>query len=78
LLLITRGIDHSQLASGTGLSLSLVRKIAAGKREPTPRAIARLETFFGRRIFSTPAQYRARVNSERPPDVSSGHSAITV
>jgi transcriptional regulator with XRE-family HTH domain len=60
LLLVDRGLELEELATSTGLSLSLVKKIASGDRAPTLRTAARLENFFNVRIFSMPASYRAR------------------
>jgi transcriptional regulator with XRE-family HTH domain len=59
LLLVDRDLQLEDLARGTGLSLSLIEKIATGHRRPTPRTAARLENFFGVRIFSPPSRYRA-------------------
>ncbi len=66
LLLVDRELDHAQLAATTGLSLSLVEKIAAGHRVPTVRTVARLENRLGARIFSTPKKYRARLQTPEP------------
>jgi transcriptional regulator with XRE-family HTH domain len=63
LLLIERDLQLSDLASGTGISISLIKKIAAGRRTPTTRTAARVETFFGERIFSSPAAFRARLKA---------------
>jgi transcriptional regulator with XRE-family HTH domain len=59
LLLVDRDLQLEDLARGTGLSLSLIEKITTGHRRPTPRTATRLENFFGVRIFSPPARYRA-------------------
>jgi transcriptional regulator with XRE-family HTH domain len=59
LLMIDRDLQLADLAAGAGLSISLIEKIATGHRRPTPRTAARLENFFGVRIFSPPARYRA-------------------
>jgi transcriptional regulator with XRE-family HTH domain len=61
LLLIDRDLELRDLAARTGLSLSLVEKIATAKRAPTARSVARIENFFGERIFSSPTRYRARI-----------------
>jgi transcriptional regulator with XRE-family HTH domain len=61
LLLIDRDLQLVDLAQATGLSISLVEKVATGKKRPTPRTAARLETFLGVRIFSAPRQYRERL-----------------
>ncbi len=66
LLLIDHELELKDLASSTGLSISLIGKIAAGFRNPTPHAILRLENFFGERIFSSPREYRARQKKLRP------------
>jgi transcriptional regulator with XRE-family HTH domain len=58
LLLVDRDLQLEDLARATGLSVSLVEKIAAGHRRPTARTSTRIENFFGCRIFSTPARYR--------------------
>jgi len=71
LLLVDRDLQLEDLARGTGLSLSLIEKIATGHRRPTPRTAARLENFFGVRIFSPPTRYRA-VRKRCAADVSSG------
>ena len=60
LLLVDRGLRLEDLARETGLSRSLIDKIAAGHLRPTARTSARIENFFGVRIFSKPAQYRSR------------------
>jgi transcriptional regulator with XRE-family HTH domain len=60
LLLVDRGLELEGLAKETGLSLSLVKKISSGIRVPTARTAARIENFFGVRIFSKPADYRFR------------------
>lgn len=67
LVLIDRDLQLADLARGTGLSISLIKKIATGHREPTARTAARLETFLGLRIFSKPPQYRSRRRTTRPP-----------
>jgi transcriptional regulator with XRE-family HTH domain len=77
LLLVDRDLQLEDLARATGLSLSLTEKIATGHRRPTARTVERLETFFGTRIFSTPAQYRTRVNRERQPERISGPAVST-
>lgn len=67
LLLIDRDLELVDLAQATGLSLSLIKKIASGNKRPTPRTAARLENFLGARIFSSPAAYRARMKRATAP-----------
>jgi transcriptional regulator with XRE-family HTH domain len=59
LLLVDRELHLEDLARATGLSISLIEKIATGHRQPTPRTAARLENFFGAKIFTSPARNRA-------------------
>jgi transcriptional regulator with XRE-family HTH domain len=63
-LLIDRDLELADLAERTGLSLSLVEKIAAGIHPITARTAARIENFLGTRIFSAPKQYRDRRKRE--------------
>jgi transcriptional regulator with XRE-family HTH domain len=58
-LLIESDLSLQDLAAATGISISLIKKIASGERVPTQRAITRIENVLGR-IWSTPAAYRAR------------------
>jgi transcriptional regulator with XRE-family HTH domain len=60
LLLIDRDLELAEVSRGTGLSISLIEKIATGHRIPTARTAARLENFLGARIFSEPVQFRMR------------------
>lgn len=62
LSLIDRDLEHEDVARGTGLSLSLIKKIASGKKAVVPRTASRIENLLGARIFSTPKQYRDRLN----------------
>ena len=64
--LIDTGLEHEDICQFTGLSLSLIRKIAPGHKAPSRRAATRIEAALGRRIFSTPHQYRMRRASAPP------------
>lgn len=66
MLLIERGLSLEDVATGTGLSLSLIKKIATKKKRPTPRTIARTENFCGARLWSTPRQYQTRAERRHP------------
>jgi transcriptional regulator with XRE-family HTH domain len=59
-ILIDRDLELEDLPARTGLSLSLIKKIASGAHPITARTAARIENFLGARIFSTPKQYRDR------------------
>jgi transcriptional regulator with XRE-family HTH domain len=61
LLLIDRGLELADVSRGTGLSLSLIEKVATMKKRPTRRTVARLEAFIGCRVFSTSKEYRERL-----------------
>lgn len=59
-LLIDRDRELQDLAVATGLSISLIKKIASGSKAPSRRAINRMEAACGCRLFSSPREYRAR------------------
>lgn len=68
-ILIDQELQLADLAARTGLSLSLVEKIAAGIRPVTQRTAARIENFLGARVFSSPKAYRERVRRAGSEDI---------
>lgn len=76
LLLVDRELELKDVARVTGLSLSLIGKIAAGLRKPTTHAVLRIENFFGERIFSSPREYRARQKKSRAGVIEISESSL--
>jgi len=63
----TRPCTFTEIAAGTGLSLSLVSLIFNGKRPITPYAATRLASFFGISIEELFTPGMIAVETPRPP-----------
>ncbi len=64
-LLFQRGITANGLARATGLSASLIEKLRAGVRAPSPETAQKIEDSIGVRIWSAPSAYRQRAHTEQ-------------
>lgn len=65
ILMVDRDMESVDLVKHTGFSLSFIEKVMCGKILPARESAEKLERFFNERIFSTPAQWRARRQKEK-------------